>query len=117
MTDELERERNKKKWAKYKHRYNKSRREKYTNDLIWRQLVIDRTPRRKYRPKLLREQEKQKRESLHNSYVIQVIKKSFGYRIKTRDIPKELIELERLKIKTIRQLKTKKNDNNSNKLT
>ena len=98
-------------WAKNKDKYNKRRRERYANDPEYRQLVIDRTPRRKFRPDALRDSEASKREMLSDGYVIQVIKKSFGYKIKRKDIPKELIELERLKIKTIRQLKNQKNDN------
>ena len=98
-------ERNKKKWEKFKHKYNKNRRDKYANDVAWRQLVINRTPRRKFRPDLLRKREAESRELLLDSYIIQVIKKSFGYMIKREDIPKELIEIERLKIKTIRELK------------
>jgi hypothetical protein len=98
-------------WAKNKDKYNKQRRERYANDPKWRQLVIDRVPRREFRSDALRDSEASKRETLSDGYVIQVIKKSFGYKIKRKDIPKELIELERLKIKTIRQLKKSNNDN------
>ena len=60
---------------------------------------------KKYRAKVLIHQEREKRKTLDDRYVVAVIKKSLDYKIKTQDIPKELIEIERIKIFTHRKLK------------
>jgi hypothetical protein len=60
---------------------------------------------RQYRVKVQIYKEREQRKKLDDRYVIMVIKKSLDYKIKTQDIPHELIEIERLKILTFRNLK------------
>jgi hypothetical protein len=65
----------------------------------------DKARQRRYREKVQIYKEREQRKKLDDRYVIMVIKKSLDYKIKTQDIPHELIEIERLKILTFRNLK------------
>lgn len=58
-----------------------------------------------YRKTKLIHFERLKRKTLADQYIIGVIKKSMNYKLKTKDIPQELIEMYRIRIKTIRSLK------------
>lgn len=67
--------------------------------------IKDKARQRKYREEVQIYKEREQRNKLDDRYVIMVIKKSLDYKIKTKDIPKQLIEIERLKIFTHRKLK------------
>lgn len=69
---------------------------------------------RKYREDVLIKKEKIDRDELVDSYIIRVIKKQFNYKIKTEQIPKDLIEAKRNNLKIKRITKTKKNENRTN---
>lgn len=60
---------------------------------------------RKYKDRYWIEHERQQRKNLDDPYVIRVIKKSVDYQLKTKDIPKDLIEIYRTKIIIHRLLK------------
>jgi len=62
---------------------------------------------RKYREQTQKKKEQLFRDELNDKYVINVIKKQFNYKIKTKEIPKELIELKRNTLKLKRITKTK----------
>jgi hypothetical protein len=60
---------------------------------------------KKYREEVLIKKERKQRENLSDIYVIAVIKRQFNYKIKTSEIPKELIELKKNNIKIKRETK------------
>jgi hypothetical protein len=60
---------------------------------------------KRYRANVQIHKERKWREELHDSYVIAIIKQQLGNKIKTKDIPKELIEIERIRIFIHRKLK------------
>jgi DNA integrity scanning protein DisA with diadenylate cyclase activity len=60
---------------------------------------------KRYRANILIHKEREQRRNLADQYIIKAIKRSLGYKIHTRDIPKELIQLERLRLLTKRKLK------------
>lgn len=60
---------------------------------------------RQYKDNIWIPHEREQRKNLDDRYVIKVVKKSMNYVVKTLDIPKELIEIERIKIFTKRKLK------------
>ena len=60
---------------------------------------------KKYRGEVLIKKEREQRKNLSDKYVIAVIKKQFNYKIKTSEIPKELIELKKNNIKIKRETK------------
>lgn len=130
-----------KSWHKNKEKYNRVRRERYKDDLDYRQKKIESDRRykesgrrnqmcranpkhkeraavwkkknpdrvrknfRKYKDRVWIEHERNQRKNLDDSYVLKVVKKSMNYIVKTKDIPKELIEIQRIKIFTHRKLK------------
>ena len=63
---------------------------------------------KKYREQVLIERKKKERDELTDAYVVKVIKKRLKYKLKTSEIPKELIELKRNQIKIKRLTKTTK---------
>lgn len=65
---------------------------------------------KKYREKVLIQKERKAREELSDSYIVAIIKKRVGYKIKTSEIPKELIELKRNQIKIKRLTKNNENE-------
>jgi hypothetical protein len=79
------------KWAKLK--ANESRLEKK------RAYVV------KYREEVLIEKEREQRKKLSDKYVIVLIKAQLDYKIKTSEIPKELIELKKNNVKIKRETK------------
>lgn len=60
---------------------------------------------RRYKDNYWIEHEREQRKKLDDPYVIKVLKKSMDYVVKTKDIPKELIEIQRQKIIIHRTLK------------
>lgn len=65
---------------------------------------------RKYRENVLLKKEKIDREDLVDSYVIKIIKSQTKYKIHTKDIPTELIEIKRNTLK-LKQFKKQNYDN------
>lgn len=60
---------------------------------------------RRYKDEVWINHEREQRTSLATPYVLKVIKKSMNYIVKTKDIPKDLIEIQRTKIFIQRKLK------------
>jgi hypothetical protein len=60
---------------------------------------------KKYREEVLIEKEREQRKILSDKYIICVIKKQLDYKIKTSQIPKEIIELKKNNIKIKRETK------------
>lgn len=60
---------------------------------------------RQYRDKVWIAHERELRKNLDDKYVLRVVKKSMNYIVKSPDVPKELIEIQRTKIFTERKLK------------
>jgi hypothetical protein len=69
---------------------------------------------REYRKNVQIHKEREQRKTLSDEYVSLVLKKQLNYQIKTKDIPKELIEAKRNILKLKRITKTKKNEEKSN---
>lgn len=60
---------------------------------------------RKYKDEVWIQKEREQRENLSDNYVIRVIKKQFDFKIKTSEIPKEIIEIKKNNIKIKRLTK------------
>lgn len=60
---------------------------------------------KKYREEVLIEKEREQRENLSDKYVILLIKAQLDYKVKTSEIPKELIELKKNNVKIKRETK------------
>ena len=60
---------------------------------------------KRYRANVQNPREKEQRRILADQYIIKIIKRQLDYKIHTKDIPKELIKLERLRLLTKRKLK------------
>jgi hypothetical protein len=91
----------------HRKRYKKNRIVLLIVSQLWKLANADaiKEYQRKYARRYWRKHEQELRDKLDDSYVIMVIKKDFYYKIKTQDIPKELIEIKRLQIFTHRKLK------------
>ena len=103
------------KWYKSTGRRQKMQKRLYKANqfeiLIYRQLYQLGHPEmikekyKEYRKKIQNKKEQVLRDNIDDTYCIAVIKKDFNYKIKTEQIPNDLIKIKRLQILTHRNLK------------
>jgi hypothetical protein len=92
-------------------RYLNNTEEEKRKSLEWKRNNVEhvREYSRNFRAKYWLKHEQENRDNLADSYVVMVIKKQMQYGIKTKDIPKEIIELKRNSIKIKRKRKDYEN--------
>ena len=94
----------------HKKRYNEKTDEIKLKSKLWKQENKDKVSNyvKKFKDEYWLDHQQEQRKKLDDCYVIAVIKKQSGYRIKTEDIPQSLIEVKKQALKLKRKLKNLK---------